>query len=1049
MNDFSKYGKDLAEMMKEAIEGARTGAPLEPVAVYTPREAVATQPLKMPKEIKSKIKGESLDVSSLNALFPNKKSETDQRISNNDREMEIMPLLPTPEEIQNLVVSQEEIKGVKTLNLFGTSISDKQLRAIVRKFPSLQRVALLDCSNVTDWGIASLADLKGLKSVEIRFCTRITEKGIQVIPLSQLEEFELSTEAPVTESIVTQLAASKVLRKVNFDLCARLTPAALLCLRGAHQLFPISISTRECDQIPQETIEEINRGRTQPISVLLGTSDPYDTSLLDLRAFMVRPSQVTQVAESRRALVPPPEIPEADDILSTKSLPEIFDLDTQKLPHPSVIEENNYTKNRPNFEGFRGFNLTGRFSNDSLNALIRKFPNMEIARIWDNSELTTIELLKELHHLKVLYLGKILGIPWRRFEILFSKDGHKKGWEQLTEIHLSGIPITDRVLSFLSGLPNLKEITFSHCDSLTMRGLKDLMRSDSLQKLSVIDCLGIDPFAVEVFRKIRPSVALTAELTHDPSVSAMAIEEAEERIKINAATRFIFYPELANALHPNKEKIDQFYAEKLNLIGIEFQIDETGDLRTQWMKYDQILQAYVNIHRSCWMIRQKLIEVGFFTPMDKEKPPYTAQELIQYIDPAEEENLFKTTGARFPLTANERRRKVKDLDFSHLELTYIPRFIEKCGYWEQVGGINLAGNYIAEAPAPLKQLCPNTLKEADVPSLSLQKRPGLTSKMVDDLFLKDRGPDAWRELTAIDAKDIPLSDEAMGGIASLPKLETLDLVGCKELTARGLKYLEKGCSFLKKLSLLDSPGIDPFAVEEFQKARPGVELQVVPSLDPYAKDLAIQEANRRIELPKESNRNCFIPEHNKHPNIQTIALFYNELLGKIGSSFALDELRDIEKQFMWADQVLQGYKNLHRSCWAIRKELIRVGAFKDKEPPSTVKELIELLNTPSETGAHYGSLVETLDLSDLDLTYIPQFIEEAEWPKVESINFKGNWVETPSERLISHCPLLLKKEERAAQLDEIGADMVIADQKEEPPSPPSKLKEWWKKLRST
>jgi len=54
---------------------------------------------------------------------------------------------------------------------------------ILGAMPSLERVLIYDCADVTDAGLAALAELPRLREVVIEFLPQITPEGLAVFPL--------------------------------------------------------------------------------------------------------------------------------------------------------------------------------------------------------------------------------------------------------------------------------------------------------------------------------------------------------------------------------------------------------------------------------------------------------------------------------------------------------------------------------------------------------------------------------------------------------------------------------------------------------------------------------------------------------------------------------------------------------------------------------------------------------------------------------------------------------------------------------------------------
>jgi len=702
-----KYGIHIQKMMEAALRGEDYEIPKEVLVTYMDepvigRETATPAPiLHIESAPADRSAPETLNQMTINSFFPDKvvppkkECHLDDELEI-DAMIELVPLLPTPAEIRALPFSPLEIRKVKNLNLFQADISDLQLGALVEQFPHLETVTLTMCPELTDAGIGALSRLISLKSVDIRYCPKITQRGIAELPLDVLEHFGISTNERIDASIIGKLVTSPELRRASFILCPHLQPEALLSLSQAHQSFQITESVKGCDQILASTIEHINKERNkQPIFFRFGAADILDLSGRD--------------GISRKAQIPP-QIPQADDILSDDSVQDVYDKET--LPHFSVIAEHDYNKKRPQFKGFRGLDLSRGLSNDALSALVGRFPEMEIVRILKDEALSSLGMIKQLAQARTLYMGQLPGVSGRMVELLFKQSVNAPVLQNLADVHLFAMQVSDEALKNLALLPRLRTLTLASCDSFTVQGLRHLMNGcPSLESLTVVDCPGVDLFAFDEFQAARPRI----ELVEDSSVDAPAVRwamEETDRIMWSPVVKrsFFFLRELMNTrdpipentkIHLEPEIVSRFYIKQLARIGVKMDIDDKTDLATQWMRADQILQAYMNVHRIAWALRKELIRVGFFLNVEQQFPPTTVRDILSYINFKNETDVYTY------------RRKVKLLDFSQLGLTHIHELLELSGHWEQVEKIQLDGNYVEGASKNLVSLCPNLLQEEE------------------------------------------------------------------------------------------------------------------------------------------------------------------------------------------------------------------------------------------------------------------------------------------------------------------------------------------------
>lgn len=686
------HGDLVVKMMQDALSG---NDELDPLLFMDEPEIEVFPPAVLPEPSRT-IMGDSINVYILNALFEKKEQmEHRRRISigdDLDAMIQCTPIIPTAQEIRDLKMTPEECGRVKLISFFQAEISDDQLAAIVEKFPEAEKVELNMCPELTDAGLSSLARLKHLKEFDISHCPKVTHAGLSALSLEQLKVFSVNTDGEMGVPLFRRLAASPVLRKVVFTMCSRLSPDELTCLARAHQSFPITVRLIGCDQIKSDTTDAINEKRlVHPITFRFAAADDPNPSEIGLPA----------------AILMPPPIPPAEDILSPDNMLTHFDANTLEnnriLPHASVIEDMGLTEENPLVgPEFRGIDLAGRFTNDSLDALVERFPKMRIVRIIDNPELSHLGGLKQLRDARTLYLGRLSGTTMKMVETMFSNGvQNEKTWQQLTDVHLTAMPISDAALKFLSHLPNLKTLTLASCDSFTVQGLKQLMEGClALETLTLVDCPSIDPPAVQEFRARRPNVQIKADLVVDLSAAKMAVFEADKQMWLDPLKhKFVFRPGLESQKKPDAAAVTKFYTDQLALIGVQLEIDPKVELITTWRRSDLILQEYANLTRTAWALTKEMIQVGFFLYKDTQRAPRTVEEVVQYL---RQRSVQKNGKEDF-----DYRRKIQVFDFEDLGLSRIPpHFYESQFKWEQVKGILLKGNLFDEPPEHLLELCP-------------------------------------------------------------------------------------------------------------------------------------------------------------------------------------------------------------------------------------------------------------------------------------------------------------------------------------------------------
>lgn len=571
----------------------------------------------------------------------------------------------TADQLEKHPFSNQEIASVRVLDFSDSDLSDAHLIVLIRRFPYVREVFFATCPNLTDASISQLSLLDRLDTIQILLCPKVTEKGISSLPLERLKVFGLSSQMDIPLDVAQRLAKSQTLRAVDFSFCSRLSQEAFFCFKGCSGLQRIKV--KGCNIAPQ-AIAELNQGRSGTIIEV--TEDNID---------IVCPEYL-------------PHLPGSNDVFRMSPKNPIFATRSElMMPHESAIETFKFPVN------LRGLDLTGMISQDSIGALIKRFPAMEWVRIYDTRHLDYAGLitLAQLSQVKVLYLGLLPDITSRGIEVMFSRQNGRLRFTELRELYFCQMPVSDWAMHLIGELPKLEKATFSDCTPYTVRGLFSLVKGcRSLKHLTLVFSLQIDPFAVAECRARRPDMEIFTDEIPDLSAIHVIADEADQRMRDPKFKRmFVFITGITESSDPIPEngKIDlepelvsQYYEEQMEVIGIDLKSD---NLPEQWMRCDQALQAFVNINRTLWALRQELIRVGFFTNQDVGHLPSTAKEIL---DALEIEDLV---------------RKVQRFDFSGLEITALPYYILD-REWPQLKEIHLDGTLVAELPEAFKAKCP-------------------------------------------------------------------------------------------------------------------------------------------------------------------------------------------------------------------------------------------------------------------------------------------------------------------------------------------------------
>lgn len=469
------FGNEVEKMMRAALKGTdyevpeyvlRSGLP--------PSQPVLPSSIRIEQPPRSRLT-DTLNANVLNIFFPsNSVHEKKVMKIDDDTEIEIFPILASPDQIRDFAFTPEELNVVTRLSFFRADPSDEQIAALVSRFKPTE-VLFSHCPSITDASLQSISSLPNLKSVLVRFCPKVTMNGIASLPLERIEDLSISTERPFRQDITQRLAGNSSLQTIDFSLCSALTPDVLLCLKEAHELHEIALNVKGCDLILPQDIEKLNTERKEkPFVVNLGPVEESD-------------------------LKPSPKIPESPNILSMTSITTHFPhRDPKALPSPDTIRMID-----PAVKTFTGVNLRGDgISNDSLVAFINKFPMMEMVRLCESKVLSYLGIvhLRQLLNIQKIHLEKLTGITSKMLEIMLSHNlesqpfvvevpENERTADELNEVTFTHVHITDSALDFLSRLKSLKSVTISNSDQFSGDAIRRLiLNCPSLQQLSVIKC---------------------------------------------------------------------------------------------------------------------------------------------------------------------------------------------------------------------------------------------------------------------------------------------------------------------------------------------------------------------------------------------------------------------------------------------------------------------------------------------------------------------------------------------------------------------------------
>lgn len=459
--------------------------------------------------------------------------------------------------------------------------------------------------------------------------------------------------------------------------------------------------------------------------VLLTPGEPLEAYCTGMEDLFAPPSESGTEADEAFQTPLPPEFEEAEDLFSMRWIQA--HCPKELVPPPSVI-----AANAEQWPRFTGLSWTGWVKDASVSEFVVHFPNVTRIRLCcDGLTDVGIFALRRYTKTEILFLGKLPHATQKTMRLLFSPAPQvEKPWQNLKQLYLAGLPVTNKTLEKIAELPQLETIDLSFCENISWQGLRSLLQCRSLRSIRVQGCRRIDSFACDEFHRARPDVTIEGdEPTCDPELNAMAITEAKFSDGPNAPRYYAF---LADRLIPESElagltldetDVSAAYTRNLAGFGIELaQLEITEMKREHWMKADQILQALKNITRTFHAIVAYLKDesMGYYTDQDqgnnKMVEPTTVEQLITHLrrppilslPKREEKEEQSSEELRDSLQKSGRfdpppAHKMKILPFANLGITWIPSYVLQTKF-TRVTDIELEGNAAIIPPAFRTQL---------------------------------------------------------------------------------------------------------------------------------------------------------------------------------------------------------------------------------------------------------------------------------------------------------------------------------------------------------
>jgi hypothetical protein len=147
------------------------------------------------------------------------------------------------------IPSLSGLPNLQDLDFYGgwaakkANITDKGLHALSQlDLPCLTTLFLGFTENITDAGLRDVASLKHVKTLGVLNCSRVTDQGLaEILSMPSLEYLDLRASDWVTDHSLEVLERAKGLKTICLSGCRKVTPAGLDKLGKAHPTMRIDV----------------------------------------------------------------------------------------------------------------------------------------------------------------------------------------------------------------------------------------------------------------------------------------------------------------------------------------------------------------------------------------------------------------------------------------------------------------------------------------------------------------------------------------------------------------------------------------------------------------------------------------------------------------------------------------------------------------------------------------------------------------------------------------------------------------------------------------
>lgn len=134
------------------------------------------------------------------------------------------------------LVKKLDLKHLKDL-------TDEQLTSLIKAYPNLQVLNLSFCKQISDEGLASLAQLQNLQTLNLSMCNKITDQGLAYLAqLKNLQILNLAACTQITDQGLVSLTQLQKLKTLGLSGCYRIKDQGLKSLEQLQNLQTLTLT---------------------------------------------------------------------------------------------------------------------------------------------------------------------------------------------------------------------------------------------------------------------------------------------------------------------------------------------------------------------------------------------------------------------------------------------------------------------------------------------------------------------------------------------------------------------------------------------------------------------------------------------------------------------------------------------------------------------------------------------------------------------------------------------------------------------------------------